>query len=30
MGKQKKIFTHREFMEMAVSEMKKSIPEHKD
>lgn len=30
MGKQKKIFTHREFMEMAVTEMKKSISEHKD
>ncbi|MDP3148155.1 MAG: ATP-binding protein [Ignavibacteria bacterium] len=28
MGKQKKIFTHREFMEMAVGEMKKSISEH--
>lgn len=30
MGKQKKIFTHREFMEMAVQEMKKSISEHND
>ncbi len=30
MGKQKKIFTHREFMEMAVEEMKKSISEHHD
>ncbi|MBK9097537.1 MAG: hypothetical protein IPM14_05285 [bacterium] len=30
MGKQKKIFTHREFMEMAVTEMKKSISEHSD
>lgn len=30
MGKQKKIFTHRQFMEMAVEEMKKSIPDHND
>jgi len=30
MGKQKKIFTHREFMDMAVKEMKKSISEHDD
>ncbi|MBU1095527.1 MAG: hypothetical protein KKB34_03520 [Bacteroidetes bacterium] len=30
MGKQKKIFTHREFMEMAVEEMKKSISDHDD
>lgn len=30
MGKQKKIFTQREFMEMAVEEMKKSISEHDD
>ncbi|MFA6597148.1 MAG: deaminase [Ignavibacteriaceae bacterium] len=30
MGKQKKIYTHREFMEMAVSEMKNSISEHSE
>jgi len=30
MGKQKKIFTHREFMEMAVEEMNKSISDHDD
>jgi ATP-dependent DNA helicase RecG len=30
MGKQRKIFTNREFMEMAVQEMKKSISEHND
>jgi len=30
MGKQKKIFTHRQFMEMAVEEMKKSVSEHPD
>lgn len=30
MGKQKKFFTHREFMEMAVAEMHRSISEHHD
>jgi len=30
MGKQKKIFTYRQFMEMAVEEMKKSISDHDD
>lgn len=30
MGKQKKFFTHREFMEMAVKVMKNSISEHTD
>ena len=30
MGKLKKIFTHRQFMEMAVEEMKHSVSEHND